>query len=158
MRPITPIAALAVLLAAGCTSGGGNGSATATITATTTVTVPAGAVTTTPAAPTTTEAGSDPLVHQIVFRLSGSATEANLTLNFGDGNTSQQNNVGVPLKNKQGEVGLHFEAYPGDFLYFSAQNQDSFGTLNCQIVRDGQVIARSHASGAYAIATCSARA
>ena len=56
---------------------------------------------------------------------------------------------------KSGSAGITFTLNGGQFAYISAQNQGDSGTLDCTIEEDGQVLNTGHASGAYAIASCS---
>jgi len=48
-----------------------------------------------------------------------------------------------------------FDAEPGHFLYISAQNKRSSGTVTVKILVNGKVKEESSSSGAYVIATAS---
>jgi hypothetical protein len=89
----------------------------------------------------------------------GSASSINITYTDGSGNTEQQNGLAVPLTTKSVSAGISagisFASNSGHFAYISAQNQGDSGTLDCTIEGDGQVLNTGHASGAYAIASCS---
>lgn len=93
-----------------------------------------------------------PTSHAIVYYIGGARTTANLTLTI-HGQQSQQNDVDVPLHNKNGAYGLRFDADPGEFLYVSAQNQGD-GTITCRIAEDGLTIVSNESSGEFAIVTC----
>lgn len=95
--------------------------------------------------------------HDIVYQLGGTADTADITVSAGDGGTSQQQGVDVPLTNKNGTAGLRYTVGAGTFLYLSAQNNGS-GTLTCEIREDGVVVASQQSSGEYSIVTCEATA
>jgi hypothetical protein len=98
-----------------------------------------------------------PEVASIVYLLSGSATGASITYTDSYGNIQQQTNIAVPLTTNDGKLtGLHFPARHGAFVQFSAQNNDDFGTLDCEIDANGTELNTGHASGGYAIVSCSA--
>lgn len=103
---------------------------------------------------------SDPTasLRPVEYRLTGDASGADLTWMDGNGQTSQATGKAVPLNDGDGTGSIDFSARPGTFLYFSAQNTGSAGTLTCQIVVDGQVVAENTSSGGYAIVSCNATA
>jgi hypothetical protein len=92
---------------------------------------------------------------QVTYMVTGSASSINITYTDGSGNIEQQNGVSVPLTSKSGSAGITFTLNGGHFVSISAQNQGDSGTLDCAIEADGQVISTGHASGGYAIASCS---
>ena len=96
-----------------------------------------------------TEPSTSP--RSVKYRLTGDASGADLTWMDGNGQTAQANGKAVPLS---GDVS--FSARAGAFLYFSAQNTGAFGSLTCQIVVDGEVVAENTSSGGYAIVSCEA--
>ena len=99
-----------------------------------------------------------PPEYVVIYKLTGSVTSADITLQTPTG-TSQQQGVDVPLTSKAGGEGLKFTGFsPGDFVYFSAQNPDEFGSLTCSIEVAGRLIAENTSSGAYSIVTCQGRA
>jgi hypothetical protein len=48
-----------------------------------------------------------------------------------------------------------FDAKGGSFLYVSAQNEATAGSVTCEILLDGESRTTSTSSGAYVIAECS---
>jgi hypothetical protein len=91
----------------------------------------------------------------VVYKVTGSARSVDITMQTGTG-MSQQNDISVPVKNKNGEPGLHVTMPRGGFTYISAQNQGESGTVTCSIEIDTVVVSTNTSSGAYSIATCSA--
>ena len=45
----------------------------------------------------------------------------------------------------------------GEFVYFTAQNQNDSGDVTCTVTSNGRTVSRNTSSGAYVIATCSGR-
>lgn len=90
---------------------------------------------------------------KVVYEVEGTAKSVDITIETPSG-TSQQQNLKVPLKSKDGHVGLRFEMERGDFVYIAAQNQGSSGTVTCRITVDGVIVSKVTSSGAYAIASC----
>lgn len=86
---------------------------------------------------------------QITYRIKGSASRVSLTYNNAQGGTEQKE-ARVPWE-------ISFNARSGAFLYVSAQNNGSMGTVTCEILVDGLVVRTSTSEGAYKIATCSGR-
>jgi hypothetical protein len=91
----------------------------------------------------------------VVYRVTGSATGASITFTDGSGNIQQQTGVDVPLTRKSGGDGLQISTHHGAFVSILAQNAGASGDLSCSITADGVLINSGHASGAYAITTCS---
>lgn len=94
--------------------------------------------------------------HEVVYLVTGSTTQADLTYQVGS-KQSQQSGVDVPVTSTSGSTGLRFIAGSGDFLYLSAQNTQDSGTIGCEILVDGQSVASNESSGGYTITTCSGR-
>jgi hypothetical protein len=101
-------------------------------------------------APTTSSSSSASKVfgsdHTVTYRVTGSARSASLTMQTPSG--TSQRDVDLPTSS-----GLTFTM--DGFVYVSAQNATDSGTVTCEILSDGQVIATNTSSGAYAIASCS---
>lgn len=93
------------------------------------------------------------------YSVGGSTSQASITVRTPTG-TSQQSDVDVPLRTKEGgKPYLEFVFERGAFVYLSAQNSLDSGSVSCRIENgEGEVIAENLASGAYAIASCEGRA
>jgi hypothetical protein len=92
----------------------------------------------------------------ITYKVTGTARSADITMETPSG-TSQQSGIDVPLvrKSASNRSGISLTFSPGDFVYISAQNAGTTGTIECAIeADDGTEIARVQSSGDYAIATC----
>lgn len=96
-------------------------------------------------------------VRTVVYEVEGTAKSVDITMESTSG-TSQQSNLKVPLSSKSGSRGLTLEMNRGDFVYISAQNQGSSGSVTCRITVDGVVVSTVTSSGGYTIATCSGTA
>ncbi len=98
-----------------------------------------------------------PQARPVTFYVEGKGTRsADLTIGIGS-DTTQAADRRVPLGSDDAE-GLTVDAFPGDFLYISAQrNSDNGGTITCRIEVDGIVIDEGSSVGAYTIASCKAR-
>lgn len=93
---------------------------------------------------------------QVEYRLMGRATGASITLEEPRG--SQQKGVAVPLRDPAtGHEGLRFWFQQGDLVSLAAQNDRASGTLTCQILVDGRVIAQRTTADPYGIAACTGR-
>jgi len=92
----------------------------------------------------------------VLYQLTGSARSADLTYTDSSGNTQQQTGVAVPLRTASGSSGILILADSGTFVQFSAQNNGDSGDLTCTILATGVQINTGHASGGYAIVSCSA--
>lgn len=90
---------------------------------------------------------SAPRCETVVYRITGTADSASITME-GISGTEQRDPVTVPFRHS----GCFF---PNDFTYISAQNNGEFGTVECEIVRGGEVVSEATSRGAYVIATCS---
>lgn len=101
-------------------------------------------------------AGAARDTREVTYLLSGSATDADITIETPSGST--QRSVRVPLINKAGTAGLIFTMPAGHFVYLSAQNSAGYGDITCVIEVDGKTVAQNTATGGYAVATCEGRA
>ena len=91
---------------------------------------------------------------EVTYELEGTARVVDITIETPTG-TSQQSDVGLPLTNQSGSLGLVMQFSVGDFVYISAQNAlDESTTVTCRILVDGEVISENTASGGFSIATC----
>ncbi len=92
----------------------------------------------------------------VTVTLTGSASSVEVTQQVGHGAGTDQYMADVPLTRKTGGAGLEMDVQSGTWIYFSAQNQDGYGNLKCQLVgSDGTVIDQSTSSVPYGIVTCS---
>ena len=89
--------------------------------------------------------------HYITYRVEGTAHTVDLTYNNASGNTEQKDDVRLPWQ-------MTFTVPRGEFLYVSAQNQGTTGSVKCVILVDGLPAERAESSGEYVIATCSGSA
>ncbi|MDP3878709.1 MAG: hypothetical protein Q8Q07_00170 [Dehalococcoidales bacterium] len=85
---------------------------------------------------------------KIIYEITGTADEVDVTLNNATGGTEQYSSVSVPKK-------YSFSSFPDSFLYISAQNQGEYGTVRVSIYVDGKLFKTSSSSGAYVIADAS---
>ncbi|MFW5898861.1 MAG: hypothetical protein ACOCUN_00175 [Jiangellaceae bacterium] len=93
-----------------------------------------------------------PTTHHVLYEVEGSTDWASVTIATPTG--TEQLNPDVPLTRTSGERGLEATVSPGEFLYISAQNKRSHGTIVCRITVDGEVVAENESSGGYAVASC----
>ena len=84
----------------------------------------------------------------VEYKVTGSATSVNVTLSNASENTEQYSNRSVPYS-------YTFDSVAGNFLYISAQNQGSSGSVTSTIYVNGDVFETATSSGAYVIATAS---
>ena len=85
---------------------------------------------------------------EVKYEVTGTASSVDVTYENSDGGTSQSSNVSVPWE-------YSFTGNPGDFVYISAQNQGSSGTVTTKILTDGDKFKSSTSTGAYVIASAS---
>jgi hypothetical protein len=85
---------------------------------------------------------------QVVYQVFGSG-EARLTYRNPSGGTEQRQ-VELPWR-------LEFTTKPGDFLYLSAQKQETHGTINSLIYVDGGLLQRAETDSPHGIASVSGR-
>jgi hypothetical protein len=84
--------------------------------------------------------------HSMEYRVTGTARSINVTFRNAGGDISQESERAVPW-------GYRFTVKEGQAVYVSAQNQESFGTVTCEIWLDGVQVKSSTSSGAYTICT-----
>jgi len=89
-----------------------------------------------------------PPTPEVEYKITGTASQVDVTLNNATGGTEQFDNVSVPHT-------YTFEEFNDWFLYVSAQNQGEYGSVTVTIYLNGEVVATSTSSGAYVIATAS---
>jgi len=107
----------------------------------------------------TTSKTSAPTLHTVVFKVTGSADETDITYSKPGGGTAQQSGLDVPITKKSDHSeGIEQSFFGGDFLYLSAQNHGDSGNITCIIEEDGVEISRNTSYGGYTIATCESRA
>lgn len=96
--------------------------------------------------------GDQPGSASVSYSISGDGTTAaSLTYANATGGTEQKT---VTLPTTVPTSGT-YSIPPGQFLYISAQNQSSSGSVTVKIMINGNVWKQSTSSGAYAIATAS---
>jgi hypothetical protein len=85
---------------------------------------------------------------EVEYRVTCSAAPylVDITIENEDGGVSQFSDVVAPWS-------YSFTASKNDFVYVSAQNQQSSGTITASIYTDGNLFKTSTSSGAYVIAT-----
>ncbi|MFC9419921.1 MmpS family transport accessory protein, partial [Bacillus mobilis] len=90
----------------------------------------------------------------VLYEVEGTAEAVNITYQKSTG-MAQQSDLSVPLTRKgTSQRGITFSMNRGDFVYISAQNQGSSGTVTCRISVDGVVVSTVTSRGGYTIATC----
>jgi hypothetical protein len=92
--------------------------------------------------------GSNSCIRNVSYSVSGTAEMVDVTLSNPSGGTEQYTDRILPYT-------YTFSSYEGDFLYISAQNQGSSGTVTTKIIVDGSTFKESTSSGAYVIASAS---
>ena len=90
----------------------------------------------------------EPEYIEYIYEVSGTGGSYDVTLQNSDDNTSQYSNVGNGWWYKWKQTGTRW-------LYFSAQNNNSSGTVIVKIYKSGKVIATNTSDGGYVIATVS---
>jgi hypothetical protein len=101
-----------------------------------------------PTAPATSPSVSrGEFTFKVTYRVSGSAEQVSLTYRDAQGGT-QQTSAKLPWQHT-------FDARGGSFLYVSAQNNQNWGAVTCEILIDGEPRTNSTSSGAFVIAECS---
>jgi uncharacterized repeat protein (TIGR02543 family) len=88
----------------------------------------------------------EPPTPEVEYKITGTASQVDVTLNNATGGTEQYDNVSVPHS-------YSFDTFSDWFLYISAQNQGEYGSVTVTIYLNGEVVATSTSSGAYVIAT-----
>ena len=91
----------------------------------------------------------EPLAWDVEYKVSGSGGSFDVTISNEDDGTSQFDNVSSGWT-------YSFSTTDSDhFLYVSAQNQNSSGSVTTKIYVDGKQKKTSTSDGAYVIASCS---
>ena len=85
--------------------------------------------------------------YAVTYSVSGSATRGSLTYSNSQGGTSQET-VDLPWQRT-------FVMKPEDFLYISAQNQDSIGNITSEIFVGSTKFKTTTSEGPFVIATAS---
>ena len=88
------------------------------------------------------------LEREVRYEVTGTAALVDITIENSSGGTSQYSDVAPPWA-------YDFSAMVDDFIYVSAQNATSTGSVTATIKIDGDVYKSSTSSGAYVIATAS---
>ncbi len=86
--------------------------------------------------------------YDVVYKVTGSTDQASLTMATSSGGTSQIK-VSLPYSTPASTY------KDGDFMYISAQNQRSSGSVTTAIYVDGELWKSTTSTGAYVIATAS---
>jgi len=86
----------------------------------------------------------------VLYKVSGTALTVDVTYENSSGGTSQVSGVSLPWQYQFSVTGSAYH-----FLYVSAQNSGSSGSVTSEIYVDGKVDKSSTSSGAYVIATSS---
>jgi len=89
-----------------------------------------------------------PPTPEVEYKITGTASQVDVTLNNATGGTEQYDNVSIPHT-------YTFDTFSDWFLYISAQNQGEYGSVTVTIYLNGEIVATSTSSGAYVIATAS---
>lgn len=82
------------------------------------------------------------------YEVSGTSGNYSITCEGAPSGTVQYSNVGSGWAYTWTQTGTRW-------LYMSAQNNNSNGSVTVKIIRDGEVLAQQTSSGAYVIATVS---
>lgn len=85
---------------------------------------------------------------EVTYTITGTAATVDITLNNATGGTEQYSDVPVPWEK-------HYDDITDWFLYVSAQNQGSSGTVTVKVYHNGNLVDSATSSGAYVIATAS---
>jgi hypothetical protein len=85
----------------------------------------------------------------------GTAITADITVVTPTG--MEQSSVTLPLNNKSGTPGLHFEVPRGTYASISVQNRGDTGDVTCRIEVDGTVVSENTSTTDYGIASCNGR-
>jgi hypothetical protein len=88
------------------------------------------------------------LYPSVEYKVTGNVSAVDITIENSSGGTSQYSDQSLPWS-------YSFESTSGSFVYVSAQNQDSSGSIEVSIYVDDDRWKDSSSSGGYCIATCS---
>jgi len=86
--------------------------------------------------------------YEIEYKITGTASSVDVTLSNASGGTEQFSNVALPKT-------YSYKNFYDNFVYISAQNQGSSGSVTVTIFHRGSQYRTSTSSGAYVIATAS---
>ena len=86
--------------------------------------------------------------YKVEYKIWGSATSVFITLSNSTGGTEQYSDVILPKV-------YSYSYFSDNFLYISAQNNGSSGTVNVECYYEGVLKDSAHSEGAYVIATAS---
>ena len=86
--------------------------------------------------------------YKVEYKIWGSATSVFITLSNSTGGTEQYSDVILPKV-------YSYSYFSDNFLYISAQNNGSSGTVNVECYYEGILKDSAHSEGAYVIATAS---
>jgi len=90
----------------------------------------------------------DTYEYKVEYKISGTATSVSVTLSNPTGGTEQYSDVILPKV-------YSYKYFSDNFLYISAQNNGSSGTVNVKCYYKGVLKDSAHSEGAYVIATAS---
>jgi len=93
-------------------------------------------------------ASFEPIPPAVEYKITGTASSVFVTLSNATGGTEQFSNVRVPHT-------YSFETFRDRFLYVSAQNLGTSGSVTVTIYLHGRAVATSTSSGAYVVASAS---
>jgi hypothetical protein len=90
--------------------------------------------------------GSNSTPHRVVYRVTGSATEAALTYgNLQRG--SEQRTVALPWERTLETSNIRL-------AWITARNTGREGTIRCEVVIDGRVASQAESEGAFKVVSC----
>lgn len=98
--------------------------------------------------PIETETPEPEIEYEVEYEIWGTANSVNITLSNSTGGTEQYGNVILPKT-------FSYIKFSADFLYISAQNTGSSGTVNVRCYLYDNLKDSAHSEGAYVIATAS---
>ncbi len=84
----------------------------------------------------------------VEYRVSGDASSVDVTYQNSNNDTSQDTGEALPYSKR-------VTVAAGDYVYISAQNQRSYGSVTCEVLVDGVVVESNTSNGGYAICTAS---
>lgn len=84
--------------------------------------------------------------YTVKYEIKGSASEVDITYTNAEGGTAQESGVKLPWT-------YTFNGKAGDFVYISAQNQGSYGSVTVTIYKDNTNFKSTTSSGEYVIAS-----
>lgn len=102
------------------------------------------------------EAAAPIAAAHVLYRVTGTADGADITIINRTGQIEQATGRAVPIR-ADGHLGLDMGMFPsGAPASITAQNTGSTGTLHCEIRADGVVIAEADSVGGFAVVSCRA--